>query len=240
MMEDTQIETRAQAMTIRVAKAHYADSDEPLFLSAVGQALRAENLWPIPDEKRSLKKWLKSLEPDLFLLEDEDSPARVAIATAEKAGIVHERIYGLRDVILLSRTARPVLLAFCAKGNEDGPVYLTSQPPFRYTLTLPDEPGDYLTIAPNYRLPGLHLRAIQRMPTADVANLARSLRSWAEATKVDINALSKDAAPVSSEAAPLPPGTMNALERLIQAQRPELRHQFHIPGDIAALLSRHR
>lgn len=238
-MNDQDIHAAAQVATLRVARAHYADSDEPLFLSAVGQALRAENLWPLPDERRSLKEWLKSLEPELTLLQDEESPARVAIATAEKAAIVHERIYGLRDVILLSRTARPVLLAFCAKGNEEGPVYLTSQPPFRYTLTLPDEPGDYLTIAPNDRVPGLHLRAIQRMPNADVARLARSLRNWAEAAKVDLKALSKDASPVSSESPPLPPGTMNALERLIQAQRPDLRHQFHIPGDIAALLSRH-
>lgn len=226
---------------IQLAETHYANSDEPLYLASVGQALRNQQVWPLEGDKRSLKAWLTTLEPELFVLQDEARPARVAIVTPEKRAIVERTLAGLRHSELVETLARPVLIAFCVRESEESPVYLTKRPPFRYTLAQPDDPDQYHVVPPKYRLPGLKLTSAAKMPASDVAALGEGIQHWADATGVALATLTK----VTAEASLAAPeevaiGTMSALDRLIAAQRQDLRDHLVIPGDIAALLSRQR
>lgn len=236
-MEDTR-----QAV-IELAEQHYGKSDEPLYLAAVGQALRGRKLWPVEGEQRSLKEWLKTLEPEIAVIQDETTPARVAIATPAKAKRVDEILLGLRNTEFLAMLARPVLLAFCVRGSENGPVFITRRPPFKYTLVQPHDDKNYHAIPPEYRLPGLRLATLGRMAPSDVAQLGANVQRWAAAQAVDLGSLSREVAHAQrpeAEAEEVAVGTMSALERLIAAQRPDLRTQVVIPADIAALLSRHK
>ena len=232
---------QARASVLDLVKRHYGKSSEPLFLSSVGQALRGQKLWPIDGEKRSLKDWLGSLAPAVKVIADETSPARVAIVSAEKADIVEEKLLARRDMHLIGALARAVLLAFCVRGNDDHPVFLTRRPPFRYTLVTPDNRDDYLAIPPQFRLPGLLLQPVAKMPTADVASLGANIRGWAEAEGVALDHFTKERADQSTTAIEdVAVGTMSALDRLLQAQRPDVRNLLVVPADIAVLLSRHR
>lgn len=226
---------------LELAARHYADSDEPLYLASVGQALRAQKLWPIEGEGSSLKDWLGGLKPDLELLQDVDKPARVAIAPPNKAERVRAIIEGLRNAELLSTLARPVLLAFCVRGQEASPVFVTRRPPFKYTLVAPADPQNYHVIPPDLRLPGLRLMAASKMAPSDAAALAERIQHWADAQAVALASLSRQAAESDRPAAEeVTIGTMSALDRLIAAQRPEVRQHLVVPADIAQLLSRHK
>lgn len=232
---------QARVAVLDLVRLHYGKSNEPLFLSSVGQALRGQKLWPIDGEKRSLKDWLASLEPAVKVIADETSPARVAVVSAEKAEIVEERLLARRDLQLIGTLARPLLLAFCVRGSDDQPVFLTRRPPFRYTTVAPDNRDDYLAIAPQYRLPGLLLRAVTKMPANEVAALGSNIRHWADAESVALDQFTKERVELTVAAGEeVAVGTMSALDRLLQAQRPDVRNLLVVPADIAVLLSRHR
>lgn len=226
---------------LELAQTHYARSDEPLYLASVGQALRVRALWPIEGETRSLRGWLKALEPDIRVLQDETNLARVAIALPDKAEGVNASFASLRATEFLSSLARTVLLAFVVRGEEESPVFVTRRPPFKYTIVPPADRAGYHVIAPEYRLAGMRLAAVAKMPAEDVRRLAETIQRWALANGVALETLTREVAetqkPTLDEVAL---GTMSALERLIAAQRPDLRQQVVIPADIAALLSRHR
>ena len=234
------IEETRQAV-LELAEQHYGKSDEPLYLSELGTTLRGRRIWPVEGEQRSLKDWLKTLEPDIRVIQDQTTPARVAIATPSKAERVNEILLGLRNAEFLASLARPVLLAFCVRGIEDGPVFITRRPPFKYTLVQPQDGENYHVIPPECRLPGLRLATLGKMAPSDVVHLGANIQRWAGAQAVDLGSLTREVAgiqqPVAEEVAI---GTMSALERLIAAQRPDLRNQVVIPADIAALLSRHK
>lgn len=226
---------------LELAEQHYSKSDEPLYLAGLGQALRGRKVWPVEGETRSLKDWLKTLEPDIKVIQDETTPARVAIAPPAKAERVGEILLGLRNAEFLGTLARPVLLAFCVRGIENGPVFITRRPPFKYTLVQPEDGENYHVVPPDFRLPGLRLATLGKMAPSDVAQLGANIQRWASVRAVDLGSLSREVAdvqrPMAEEVAI---GTMSALDRFIAAQRPDLRNQIVIPADIAALLSRHK
>ena len=234
------VEETRQAV-LEVAEQHYSKSDEPLYLAGLGQALRIRKLWPLDGEKRSLKDWLKTLEPDIRVIQDETIPARVAIATPAKAGRVDEILLGLRNTEFLVTLAWPVLLAFCVRGSENQPVFIPRRPPFKYTLVQPEEDEHFYVIPPEFRLPGLHLATLSKMAPSDVARLGANIQQWARVLAVDLGSLSRDVSdaqrPMAEEVAV---GTMSALDRFIAAQHPDLRTKIVIPADIAALLNRHK
>jgi hypothetical protein len=233
--------SEAVQAVVQLAQAHYSKSDEPFYLAAIGQALRGQKLWPIDGGKRSLKEWLKTLEPGIFILQDETKPARVAIVTPEKKDTVERILMGLRHSELVHTLARPVLLAFCVRGADDSPVFLTRNPPFRYTLVEPNDLQNYHAIPAELRVPGLKLTSVSRMAPSDVARLGERIQAWSDRFGVALNSLTQASA---ESAASVPEevvvGTMSALDRLISAQRQDLRTQLVIPADIAALLSRQR
>ena len=176
-----------------------------------------------------------------MIVQDEASPARVAIVTKDKAALVEQTLLDLRNSQLVNTLARPVLLAFCVEGNDGGPVFLTQRPPFRYTLVTPPDPDAYYIIPADLRLPGLPLRTASRMQASDVAALGRNVRKWADQSGVALDRLTKASTETGENAqTQVSIGTFSALDRLIAAQRPPIRPQLVIPADIAALLSRHR
>ncbi len=225
---------------LELAERHYDASDEPLYLAGLGQALRALKLWPVEGVQLSLKDWLRTLEPDIEVIQDETTPARVAVATPAKAKGVGEILLGLRNLEFLASLARPVLLAFCVRGAEDTPVFITRRSPIRYTLVQPVDPENYHSIPPASRLPGLRLTNLGKMAPGDIIRFGATVQQWAAAYGVDLGSLTREVADAQRPVAEgVAVGTMSALDRLIAAQRPDLRNQVVIPADIAALLSRH-
>jgi hypothetical protein len=224
-----------------LARTHYQDSDEPIYLAGLGMTLRNQSLWPIDGEKRSLKDWLTTLEPELRVVQNERSPARVAIVTPEKAELVEALLLDLNHSHLVNTLVRSVLLAFVVRGDEDAPVFLARRPPFKYTLVKPDNLEDFHTISAEFRIPGLKLTAVSKMAASEVGKLGSNIQRWADTNRIKLETLTKAAA--QAQLAPLDEvavGTMSALDRLLAAQRPEVRAGLVVPADIAVLLSRHR
>lgn len=231
----------ARQFVTSLADDHYGKSNEPIYLAGLGISLRNQGLWPIEGEKQSLKEWLKTLEPGVVLVQNPRSPARVAIATRDKADLIESTLLDLDHSHLLNTLVRSVLLAFVVPGEDEAPVFLHRQPPFKYTVVKPEDAEAYHEIEPKFRLPGLKLKAVSKMAPSDVAKLGSNIQRWAEAKQVKLDTLTKAA--VESAATPIEEvavGTMSALDRLLAAQRTDVRNALVIPADIAVLLSRHR
>jgi hypothetical protein len=129
-----------------------------------------------------------------------------------------------------------LVIAFCLKPSEDTDVYFSIQPPFRYTEIPARDPAP----GQNYRLIERELRIGKRsadLTSEDMALLNDRIAKWLSGTGMD-STFRHGGRP--SRVAPLvSPAATNALSRLMEAQRPEVREKLLIPGDIAELLSKH-
>ena len=214
---------------------HYENSDRPLLLSDFGKGLREAGLWPIAGETRSLAELIPVLAPDIVIERDPAATAYVVVAPPGRRDLALAAIAQRRDLSLLKRLPRAVLLAFCA--NTPGPVHLRIHPPYRYLTDYAEADDGHILIDDEFRLPGMFIDEARNLPASQVKQLADRIRAWAERHVVDLERFAQSASAATTSQSSEKPAA-NALERLYQAQAQELRERLTVPLDIALILSR--
>ena len=223
-------------------RRHYLATDAPLLLSELGVELRNAGIWPVDGDKRPLAQALAESTPDVTILTAPDAKAFVVVTMKGEEDKAHKAFAARRRERLLRRLPRPVILAFCAKLEDDRPVFLRKTPPYRYSPD-PDSVEGWWPVEPEFRNPGLFVDANRSVGGNDADRIMQGIESWAAKHAVDLDALAAtEAKPASHATAPVAeapvPAAANALERLCNAQPPELVRRLVVPMDIALLLSR--
>jgi hypothetical protein len=227
---------------ISMVRAHYAAHRTPLLLARLGTELDKADAWPVDREQRSLKQLITDLaSPDVDLVWDKRSPAYIAVATPDVREAVIDQIQerlGARSVsIRLEDIARPVLLAFCIDAHGQ-PVYVRRTRPFRYEIgQVPaDQFADFVLVDAEYRRPGLRVDRPQALSATDKVDLANRLQKWALAHDLVVQQFYRP----DNESKEVSDPQMTALDRLLNAQTPDVAQRLMIPADIAQVLARLR
>jgi hypothetical protein len=215
---------------------HYRKASSPLLLSQLGKILKDKGLWPIAGTAEgSLRKLIEDTsDPDLIIVRDPNAAAYIVVtdsANHDKINAIiaaRKKISG--DLIDLARLPKSFLNAFCVRQEGMLPVFLSKTQPHEYLLTvpLPEKADEYWRIDTKYRLPGLRIGNIERLPDSIRRVLNQKIERWSADIGVNPDSLyvaqSRDS---------------NALSRLFAAQSPEIAKKLLIPADIALLLSEH-
>lgn len=224
--------------TLRTIVAERYERDtSPLLLSDLGIMLRQRGLWPPQEDAgKTLRQIIEEAhDPNLLIVRDKNSPAYIAVTTEATKEIVEQfiarRIERASNVPNLDALPRSVLLAFCVRQETGKQVFLSKTPPFKYRLASPDEVdrNQFLVLDERYRRPGLKITELAALTARDRLDLQSRIASWSRDNDVPLEAfyLIKDKK------------RLNALERLLAAQSPELAQKIVIPGDIAQILMQH-
>lgn len=222
-----------------VVRKHYATSSRPFLLSHLGSSLRQQQLWPDAQHpKRSLRDYIqRECSETLKIVRDPKSPARIAVADNDHLGQVTTSLAPqvLSDGIDISRFPRTVLLAFCTPAQSGQPIFIKKTAPYFFQAKAPEleQRDSFWQIDPEFRVSDLRLANPRKLSGDDRQRLQERISAWSLANGVPLSELQTHGKiPESS-------GISNALSRLIEAQRAEIRQQILIPADIALLLSEH-
>ena len=229
-------------LIIDAVQSHYSENDTPYFLAELGVLFRSEEI-AIPAGVR-FKDYLKSrFHGQLVVVQDAENPARIAIAPLGKEEAVLKQLStrildaAPESPIDHSRLPLALVAAFCKIPPLGSQVYFRTTQPFRYE-TRPQAPsGDYIEIDDQYRPASLAGRSVYQLSHSDKQMIYESIEEWAAENAINLRDLyfdpfSRSAKHETAHVA----GKENALQRLIDAQDPELRRRIKIPGDIASTL----
>ena len=231
-------------VVLKAVLEHYREHDTPYYLAELGKLFRSENI-DIPEGVR-FKDYLKSrYHGSLVVVQDTDEPAKIAIAPPEKEQRVLQQLAGESSVTLgdssidHARLPFALIAAFCKVPLPGERVYFRIAKPFRYE-TWPQAPGsDYVEIAEQFRPLSLAGKSVHDLSYIEKQMIYEQIDKWADANSIDQRVLyynsGKKAAVLTRQ---MGGAEENALQRLIDAQEPELRGRIRIPGDIASALMR--
>ena len=229
-------------LIIDAVQSHYSESDAPFFLAELGVLFRSEEI-AIPAGVR-FKDYLKSrFYGQLVVVQDTENPARIAIAPLGKEDAVQKQLSTqiseatAESPVDHSRLPFALVAAFCKVPPLGTEVYFRTKQPFKYE-TKPQAPGeDYVEIDDQFRPESLAGRSVHQLSSNDKQAIYESIEKWAAEKGVDLRGLYIDPILRPDERQMThSAGVGNALQRLIDAQEPELRSRIRIPGDIASTL----
>ena len=227
----------------RIIADHYSLSDKPLLLSQLGQHLKNSDQWPIPGEERTLAQVLADLTPPLEIVKEGASGSYVVVVPPEYKHIAEAAIQNRSNVKYLRSVPRVVLIAFCVDEKQRD-VYIRSVEPYDYVIESDYHDPNYILINIEYRCPGLYVGNVADMAPVGISDLARNIQQWCSENGIEFSKpkIPKERPKVAStggEGATISKAhSGTALDRLYDAQRPEIAQGMNIPLDIAQLLSR--
>lgn len=237
---ETPISPRVRVLTAirELVEKHYREnSGSPLLLSDLGEALRKQELWPLVEwQGKNLREFIQeSSDPDLLIVRDKNSPAYIAVTTRASKDVVEQfisrRAQAQAIIPDLEALPRSVLLAFCVQQESGKRVFLRRSPPYRYLVETPtgEHERDFILVEDRYRRPGLKVGDVSEMTAADRLDLQTKIAAWSRDNGIQLGKFYRDWEKKNT----------NALERLVEAQAPEIAKKLVIPGDIALLLVQH-
>ena len=231
-------------LVIEEVRRHYRDSQTPYYLAELGGFFRKNDIGVPPGVR--FKDYLKNRFVDeLFVIQDSEVPAKIAVATSEVEDSVRQQLAdrptgaSLGATIDFGRLPFSLTSAFCARRTLDSQVYFRTARPFRYVVssTAPDD--TYVLIDEDFRPSHLEGSAPQNLSAEDKRKIYESIEKWAGAKNIDLRAIYFDTRSGSFGRDSMVSATpSNALQRLVEAQATELRRKITIPGDIAVALMR--
>ena len=229
-------------LVVEAVENHYSKQNTPLYLAELGKFFRSENI-EIPPGVR-FKDYLKiRFHGRLIVVQDEDHPAKIAIAPPERQTIVLQQMSrqpsDTPDDSDFDYARLPLALvaAFCKIPLPNTQVYFRITRPFRYETHMRAPDSNYIEIEEQFRPSTLAGKSVHELSYVEKRTIYKLIEEWAKATSVDLQDLYfdlgvKQAKPKGGSGS----SEGNALQRLINAQEPELRGRFRIPGDIASTL----
>lgn len=231
-------------LIIQEIERHYDNTDSPYLLADLGVFFREQKL-EMPDGIQ-FKDYLRiKFNERLVVIQDEDTPARIAIAPHDRVAQVREQLSRSLSSQLddsrvdYSRLPFALVAAFCKVPLPGTRLYFRITQPFRYE-TRARAPGDqYVEIEDRFRPHSLANKHTQEISYSDRRLIYNHIEKWAEEKGIDLRKLYYDIRPKATTPSGISGQTKtSALQRLVDAQEPELQTRIRIPGDIASILSR--
>ena len=235
----------ADRLIMEEVEKHYETHEVPYYLAELGMFFRSENI-DIPDSVR-LKDYLKrQFAGRLVVVQDDHTPAKIAIAPSGKENSVRQQLSGQPldtsdgPKIDYGRLPFALVAAFCKNPLPDARLYFRIAAPFRYEIrTRKLEDDNYIEIEERFRPQSLSGRSAHALSYSDKQTIYDHIRKWADEKSIDLRSIYYDlGAKSTATTATIGEVASNALQRLIDAQEPELRGRILIPGDIANTLMR--
>lgn len=230
----------AQVIVEEVRRHYEQPTERPYFLADLGNFVRGKALVLSPEH--SLANYIKRhLGGDLTIVRNPYVPARVAVALMANKDTVRRLVQqsptkgGDSNKIPFSLVA-----AFCRSAEK--PVFFSIRPPFRYVESETSPGEQFVEIEPAYRRYNESIDS-RRLTEDQREEIYRRIADWAKAKHVDLRRLHvASEAPASAARAASAPRAASVestfLQRLIDAQDPDLKARFRIPLDIVELLLR--
>ena len=215
-----------------LAKAHYDNTDQPYFLSSLGNDLleKHSDLKSILQD-RSLSAVFKDI-PEMVVVRHPHSPQRIAIAFSTNSARVQEQVESFTPshqrsgALQPNRLQRALVFAFQQNPNDDQEVYVTLGPPIRYHVVPktppPSEEGMHL-IPKDLLVPTNPFADIDVLPAEKRTSLVKNINQWARENGISIQ---------SCYFVRRSPDTGNLLLKFIDAQPAEIRSRLVVPADV--------
>ena len=224
-------------LILKAVVDHYREQDSPFYLADLGQFLQFRKI-VIPDGSR-LKDYLAAnFQGRLVVIQDPETPARIAVATPDNLERVRRRLskrsLSQRDDrgIAFERLPNSLVAAFCKIPPPNTDVYFRVVPPFRYDTFVYQPDHGYTLIGPEHRPSEFAGRTAAALTDNERRTIFGFIVNWAEANSIDLQSLYYDHPRRLKQTQEV----RNALQRLIDAQDTDFRTRMKIPGDIAAIL----
>lgn len=229
-------------LVIQEVKKHYEATNQPFHLADLGIFFRTNEI-EIP-EGVQFKDYLKvRFQGRLAVVQDPNTPARIAIALFGKRDEVLQRLTGEFEKdsksVDFNRLPFALVVAFVKSPMPGSRVFFRTSWPFRYTIATNAPLQEFVEIDREFQPSSLRGAQADALSHRDKQKVYEHIEKWAEAKSLDLRTLYYDQSSahgidrVGDVDAPL-----NALQRLVNAQEPDLRDKFRIPSDIASLLTR--
>jgi hypothetical protein len=213
---------------------HYKKTDVPLFLSTLGQQLRADGAWPEGSSVNLRTLIERAPETGLRIIRNPSSAARIAVTDDAHKESVEQAILSpqIKRHVGLGNLPRSLLLAFCTRDMPDQTLYVQKVKPHRLSSVTPDpaEKDLFWEIPAKYRLDNCEFTSLAKLPPVTREALQANVRSWFQE-----QGLNDSAFPIGR----ISGQKLTALARLVNAQPEGLRRSLVIPADIALWLSKH-
>lgn len=229
-----------RAAILRSTHKRYRRTRRPVLLSSIGNDFSDEfgsfkQHYPI-----SLGDFIKeNLSAELRFPEGRTVGPRAAVEPIDLPDQWSEPPPAVRvppTPIDLDKYPRSLLIAFCLKASPENEVYFSVQPPYRYFEISASDPAP----GPNFRLIARDLRLGKRsadLTSEDRILLKERIAKWTLENGVEDLIWRGPHRPY--HLGDTEQVRLTALQRLIQAQRPEFRGKLLIPADIIEILSQH-
>ena len=233
-----------EQLVIDEVQKHYKNRQSPYYLAELGKFFRTQKI-EVPVGVR-FKDFLKSrFDGSLLILQDPIVPAKIAIAPPEEQERVLQQLTGRYSEtpgdsgINVTRLPFALVAAFCIKSISHNQVYFRTVRPFRYVTGLAAPDDTYIEIDEEFRSTSLVAMSVHNLSPDEKQEIYRRIIQWASAKGVDLRTFYHETR-VESVRNTSKPGALaaNALQRLVEAQEPELRKRIQIPGDVAIALMR--
>ena len=229
-------------LVIEEVRRHYRNSQTPYYLAEMGVFLRKNDI-DVPTGVR-VKDYLKSHFVDqLCVIQDSEVPAKIAVATPEVEDSVRQQLADriteapLGSTIDFGRLPFSLTYAFCARRTPGSQVYFRTVRPFRYVVSSTAPSNSYVLIDEDFLPSDLEGLLFQNLSAENKRTIHERIEEWARAKDIDLRTIYFDTRSGSFGRESMVSATYsNALQRLVEAQTPELRRKITIPGDIAVAL----
>lgn len=231
-------------LVMKAVQAHYAEHDTPFYLAELGKLFRSQNI-ELPAGVR-FKDYLSSrFHGQLAVIQNPDIPARIAIADPEHESSIRRQLSGQRgdlsddSEVDYERLPIALIAAFCKVPLPNARVYFRTTRPFHYETLMHPPDDNYVEIDDSFRPAPLAGKSVHTLTPTEKQTIHACIERWANTNAVDLRNLYYDRSPQKNQQERgQGETTHNALQRLINAQEPELKRRLRIPGDIASTLMR--
>ena len=236
-------EDQAQLVLDEVRR-HYQEQSQPYYLAELGQFFRSKDV-AVPAGKRFKGFLLEAFRGRLEIVQDSLVPARIAIALPENREQVQQQLAGRLlatpdgPPIEVNRLPFSLIAAFYQQPESGNRVYYRTVRPFRYAIA-PMPPDDsFVEVDEQFRQSPPVGTSIREISSDARQETYRRIGEWAATKAIDLeNIYVHREARLPSSSTRHALSMSNALQRLIEAQEPEIRKRIQVPGDIALALMR--
>ena len=214
----------------------------PYYLSDLGNFVKSRN-FEIPAGVRFKDYLVSRFHGRLVVVQDRDTPAKIAIATPENETTVRKQLSdstaSLSENLTTNHSRLPFSLvaAFCIVPPPNMKVFYRTTKPYRYEIHSQAPDDRYVVIDEEFRPNALAGKSSYDLSPGEKQEIYSYIDRWANENEIDLHHLYFDrGTEVSTVTSWNRTNTRNALRRLIDAQEPGMKWRIKIPGDIASKL----